>query len=207
MDVIALVMAGGRGTRMGSLEEKPLLEINGKPMIQYVLDALKEAKRVKEIIVLVSKHTPKTAKKMKKFFVRVLKTPGKDYVFDMKYAIKKLKLGKVLIISADLPLIRGEIIDKIIEHYERCGKPALMVAVPVEIRKRLGLEINDNYVFKKNGKWLVPAGINMIDGRQIDKGELDEEILIMSDERVAVNINTPNDLKALIQLLTIPKKY
>jgi len=42
-----------------------------------------------------------------------LKTPGKDYVFDTQYAIKKLKLNTVLTISADLPLVTSEVIEKV----------------------------------------------------------------------------------------------
>jgi adenosylcobinamide-phosphate guanylyltransferase len=199
MDVTALVMAGGRGSRMKLQEEKPLLEVEGKPMIQYVLDALKRARKVKEIVVLVSKYTPKTAQEMKRLSIKVLETPGKDYVYDMKYAIKKLKLQKVLIISADLPLVTNEIIDEAVEYYERCGKPALSVAVPVEIQERLGLEVN--YVFEREGKRLVPAGINLVDGRRIDEAELDEEILIMTNEKVAINVNTYKDLNTVKQLL------
>jgi len=35
----ALVMAGGKGARLGK-DEKPLTNLCGKPLIQYVLEAL-----------------------------------------------------------------------------------------------------------------------------------------------------------------------
>jgi adenosylcobinamide-phosphate guanylyltransferase len=37
--VTALVMAGGKGTRMKLAEEKPLINVCGKPVIEYVLTA------------------------------------------------------------------------------------------------------------------------------------------------------------------------
>jgi len=58
MGVTALVMAGGRGTRMGT-EEKSLLKVGGKPMVEYVLNALKGAKKVEEIIVETVEGTTK----------------------------------------------------------------------------------------------------------------------------------------------------
>jgi len=193
MGVTALVMAGGKGTRMNTREEKPLLKVGGKPMIEHVLNALKGAKKVEEIIMAVSKRTPKTATMAKKLSVKVLKTPGKEFVSDVQYAIKKLKLDTVLTISADLPLITSEFIDDVIEYYEHCGKPALTVAVPTETRERLGL--NADYGFEVKGKSVVPAGINVIDGKRTDEKQLEEEILVIDDEKVAVNVNTPEDLK------------
>ena len=193
MDVTALVMAGGKGTRMELREEKPMVKVGGKPMIQHVIDALKRAGKVDEIVVAVSKHTPITAEAVERFSVKVLETPGEDYVSDMQYAVKKLKLNTVLTISADLPLVTDEIIDEAIECYERCGKPALAVTVPAETREKLGLELN--YVLQGAGRRLVPAGINMIDGRLIDEAELDEEVLIIDREEVAMNVNTSKDLE------------
>jgi len=193
MGVTALVMAGGKGMRMKSEKEKPLLKVGGKPMIEHVLDALRGAKKVEETIVAVSEHTPKTAKFARKRSLKVLQTPGKGFCLDAGYAIKKLKLGTVLTICADLPLITSEFVDKVIAHYEQCNKPALAVMVPLEIYNELGL--STDYVFKIEGKNLVPAGVNVIDGKRIEKNELEEEILFVDDERVAVNINTLEDLR------------
>lgn len=193
MGVVALVMAGGRGTRMKLRGEKPLLEVGGKPLIEHVLNALKNASMVDKIVVVVSRHTPKTARTIKGFSVKVLETPGKDYVSDTRCAIKNLKLDTVLTISADLPLIKSEVIDEVIAFYELRGKPALTVAVPLETCEKLGLEVD--HIFEVNSRRLVPAGINVIDGRQVNEKELKEEILVVDREEVAVNVNTPKNLK------------
>jgi len=193
MGVTALVIAGGKGTRMKLKEEKPLLKVGGKSMIERILIASKNAKRIDEVVVAVSKHTPKTARILKTCAVKVLETPGKDYISDTRYAVKKLGLSTVVTISADLPLVTSEVIDEAIERYERCGKPALAVMIPAETRERFGLELN--YLFGKNGKRLVPAGINVIDGRRIDEAELEEETFVVDREEIAVNVNTPMDLK------------
>ena len=193
MGVTALVMAGGKGTRMALSEEKPLLKIGGKTVIEHVLAALKNAEKVESIVVAVSDYTPKTARLMAKFQVKVIKTPGKEYVSDMGYAVKRLKLHAVLAIAADLPLITGEVVDDIAERYEQCGKPALTVVVPVETKEKLGL--GGEYAFEVENKLVVPAGINVIDGRRIDEEKLDEEICVVDRKEVAVNINTIQELR------------
>jgi GTP:adenosylcobinamide-phosphate guanylyltransferase len=42
---------------------------------------------------------------------------------------------------------------------------------------------------------LVPAGINIIDGRRIDEEKLDQEVCLLDRKEVAVNINTLEELK------------
>jgi adenosylcobinamide-phosphate guanylyltransferase len=203
MGVTALVMAGGKGSRMALSEEKPLLQVGGKPVIEHVLAALKNAKKVDSIAVAVSDYTPKTAKLMLEFQVSVIRTPGKEYVSDMGYAVRALKLHTVLAIGADFPLITAEVIDDIVEYYERCGKPALSVAVSMVTKAKLGL--GGKYGFELNGKRVVPSGINVIDGRRIDEEELDEEIYVSDRKEVAVNINTVQELRIAEELFS--KRY
>jgi adenosylcobinamide-phosphate guanylyltransferase len=193
MAVTALVMAGGKGARMTLPEEKPLLKVGGKPVIEYVLAALKNATKVDGIVVAVSDYTPKTAKHVAKFPVKVVQTLGQGYVSDMGCAVKTLKLHAVLAIAADLPLITGEIIDHIVKRYERCGKPALTIAVPMAAKAKLGL--GGEYAFKFDGKLVVPAGINVIDGSKISEEELEQEVCVMDNLEVAVNINTVQELQ------------
>jgi adenosylcobinamide-phosphate guanylyltransferase len=193
MGVTAVVMAGGKNRRMGLSGEKPLLMIGGKPAIAHVIESLQAAKKIDSIVVAVTDYAPKTADFLSKFPVKVVKTPGKEYIFDMQYVVKKLRLEKVLTIAADLPLITSEIIDGIVEVYEQCGKPALAVVVPIETKTKLGM--SEEYAFAVNDKLVVPTGINMIDGGRIDDEELEQEIYVCHREEVAVNVNTIDELK------------
>jgi adenosylcobinamide-phosphate guanylyltransferase len=130
---------------------------------------------------------------MAKFPVKVVKTPGKEYVSDMGYAVRALELQTVLAVAGDLPLITGGAIDDIVKRYEQCGKPALTVVVPMAVKAKLGL--SGEYAFEFDGRLVVPAGINVIDGRRISEEELDQEIFVVDKVEVAVNINTVQELK------------
>ncbi len=198
--VVALVMAGGKGTRMKIIEEKPLIKVCGKPVIEYVLAALKSAKKIDRIIVATTSYTPKTTALMKQLGVQVIETPGKDYVSDMGYVVSTLKLGVFLAIAADLPLVKSEMIDAVVERYERCGKPALTVAVPLETKAKLGMSIE--YSFKEAGQDMVPVGINVIDGSKRYGDEwLDQDIYLLNHQELAVNINTVSELQLAEHLL------
>jgi adenosylcobinamide-phosphate guanylyltransferase len=192
MTTTALVMAGGKGTRLTLKEEKPLLQVGGKPVIVRVLEALRNAKKIDSVVVAVTDFTPRTAAFVASLGVEVIVTPGKEYVWDMDFAVKMLGLETVLAVGADLPLLTGEIVDDILAHYAVCGKPALAVAVPLEMRQKLDLGVG--YAFDCQGKRVVYAGINVLDGSKIDDAELEQEVYVLDKVEVAVNINTVDEL-------------
>ncbi len=199
--ITALVMAGGKGTRMKIKEEKPLVQVCGKPVIKFVLEALKESKKIDRIIVATTISTPNTAILMSQYGVEVIETPGKDYVSDMGWVVQKLKLGVFLAIAADLPLVKAETIDSIVERYERCGKPALTVAVPLQTKVKLGMCIE--YSFEEKGQIVVPVGINVIDGSKRYGDEwLDQDIYLVNYQELAININTVKELKLAEKILS-----
>jgi adenosylcobinamide-phosphate guanylyltransferase len=204
MGVTALVMAGGKGTRMKLAMEKPLVEVGGKPVVERVLSALKGAKKIDRIIVATSPTTPKTTELMKQLGFETIETPGKDYVSDMGYTVQTLKMGVFLAVAADLPLIKSEVIDATVTRYEQSGKPALTVAVPLAVKERLGMCID--YSFKEGKQDLVPVGINVIDGSKRYGDEwLDQEIFVLDNEQLAVNINTVSELNLAEELLNRQK--
>lgn len=195
-------MAGGRGLRLSSGVEKPLIEVCGKPMIGYVIDALRGASKINRIIVAVSKYTPKTAEFAEKMGLEVLWTPAKGFCLDLRYAVEELKLGVTLVISADLPLITSSFIDDIVTYYEeKCRKPALTVMAPLEIYKKIGLSAD--FVTDINGRKLVPIGVNIVNGEKLREAEgyLEEEILVIAEERAIVNVNTPEDARIADSIL------
>ena len=198
MSVTALVMAGGKATRMASELEKPLAEVGGKPMLMLVVEALRKSKDIDRIIVAVSPYTPKTALAAGGIGVEVMETRGLGYEEDMKFVIKQRKLRDVMVISADLPLLTPVLVDRAIESYKKAMKPALTVMAPAEIVEKQGAK--PSFVFQVGGKRMVPIGINLIDGTRIDEPELEETILIAEPDDSILNVNTIEELKVAREL-------
>ncbi|MDZ5254919.1 2-C-methyl-D-erythritol 4-phosphate cytidylyltransferase [Clostridium sp. LIBA-8841] len=53
--VVSIVLAGGKGKRMGADVSKQFIEINGKPIIYYTLKAFEECTEIDEIILVLPK--------------------------------------------------------------------------------------------------------------------------------------------------------
>lgn len=189
-------MAGGMGKRLGKAE-KPLTDLAGKPMIEYVLSALSGSKSIQRIFVATSPKVPGTTRWLcdpinKRNGIRIIPTPGEGFVKDMALAVEEAGIyGPVLIIMADLPLVTSELIDRIIERYQDAGTPALSVYMKLEVCTRLGLR--PDTVFHRDGDFIVPCGINILDAGRI-REEQEDNILILDEEELALNVNTKEDL-------------
>ncbi|MDW5551996.1 MULTISPECIES: NTP transferase domain-containing protein [Methanosarcina] len=197
----AIVMAGGFGQRLG-MGEKPCVELLGKPLIAYVIDTLRASENIDRVFVAISPVTPRTEIMIQERYkgeVRVIRTFGGNYVGDMIHAVETAEtVGPVMIIMSDLPLINPEIIDLVIKKYKEEGKPALSVYVPINVCKGAG--IRPDTVFNKDGKLIVPVGINILDSSQIRK-EQEDFNLILDNPKLAINVNTVQDLQHCKDLL------
>jgi adenosylcobinamide-phosphate guanylyltransferase len=197
----AIIMAGGLGSRLG-MGEKPCVTLLNKPLITYVVDALNEASGIENVYVAVSPATPLTQSFLEKKYngeVRTIMTGGGNYVGDMIYAVKEAAINApVLIIMADLPLLKGRHIEYVIEEYKKCGKPAMSVFSPLSVCK--GLSVRPDTVFNWAGELIVPSGVNIIDGSNIEQ-EQEYESLVSQETAFALNINRAEDLQRCKQII------
>lgn len=53
--VVSVILAGGKGKRMGAEVSKQFIEVNGKPIIYYTLKAFEECTGIDEIILVLPK--------------------------------------------------------------------------------------------------------------------------------------------------------
>lgn len=198
--MLAIIMAGGMGRRMLSNEEKPMLLVKGKPMISYVLNALKISKCFDKIIAVVSNNTPQTAQFLAGEGVEVANSSGNDYVQDLNYVLELIRPNKAFIISADIPLIDSNTIKKIVNNFSNCRKPCMTVMVSMALLD--DLKVSTDYCIEHNGRIICNTGISIIDSSQIHGySNIEEEYLIMDKVQVALNVNTKQELQIAEKLL------
>jgi adenosylcobinamide-phosphate guanylyltransferase len=185
----ALIMAGGDGSRLAR-GEKPLILVCGSPMISYIAAAFRSAGC--EPVVAVSQKTPMTANWCRAHDVAVIQTGGNGFVQDMVSAVHTLEEDTPLIISvSDIPCITPPIITTILRSYRDCGKDALSTWVPAHRIKscRGGMPYHEQI----SGVDACPAGVNILRGDGID-AEQEEFTLLLDEPRLALNVNTREDL-------------
>jgi len=116
MKIAAIIQARMSSTR---LPNKVLADIEGKPMLWHIINRLKRAELVDEIIVATTtnrKDEPiiELAKETKAEWFR----GSESDVLDRYYqAAKRHKVDVIVRITADCPLVAPKVVDKIIKHF------------------------------------------------------------------------------------------
>ncbi len=192
--MICLVMAGGKGSRMYMNTEKLLLKYK-KPIIFHVLDALKNSKCFKRIIIATSHHSPKTMNMLKELDYEIIETRGTGYVEDLNQALCEIDGDVVLVTSGDLPLLDGEIIKQIISRYDRQNVWTSFV-VTKEFLDSINISAEFSIQFK--GQHCLYTGISLVNATKINSlDSIKENYEILNDKKIAFNVNTKEDYELL----------
>lgn len=119
MDVQAVILAAGKGSRMKSSIAKCIYPFYKKPMIEYIIDALNES-NVNSICVVVGYLKEEVMKTIKKdvCFVEQSNPLGTAHAL---YCAKEFynKAPVCLVLPSDIPLINNEIITNLINYHKR----------------------------------------------------------------------------------------
>lgn len=189
-----LVMAGGRGSRLGLPCEKPLTPLLGRPMVDWVLRSVFEAGFAWRVWACTSPHTPLTARHLEGLGVGLYEGVGDSYVWDMVRAIRGLRLGVTLVLPSDTPLIRPCTLRALLERYFELGAEALTLCAPLEGLEALG--VRPEYSFGLGGVQVCPVGVSVVDGSKIALGGVPvrEERFVWPFVWELLNVNGPREL-------------
>ncbi|BBI36064.1 2-C-methyl-D-erythritol 4-phosphate cytidylyltransferase [Cohnella abietis] len=134
MDWGAVVVAAGRGTRMGAADNKPYLELAGRTVLAHTLEAFEQCSAVTSIILVVSSGEQQKAGeiiRLEGFRKISLIIPGGAERQDSVYAgLAALHTEGVLVHDAARPLVTAKQITACCKAAEEHGASAL--AVPVK---------------------------------------------------------------------------
>jgi len=184
----ALVMCGGKGTRLESAHEKPLHPIAGTPMVDRVLSGL-AASRLETIYAAVSPNAPETRVHLEETDgVTTVETAGEGYVADLMNLLERPALSPPLLtVAADLPLLEDPVIDRVLAAHGD-SDASRTVCVPVELKRRLGVSIDTRL---ESADHLAPTGVNVV-GTASDSTSM---IDVHYDARLAMNVNRLEDAR------------
>ncbi len=186
-------MAGGKGSRMKTQEEKLLLK-HVHPTILHVINALQTTKHFSKIITATSPNSPKTKELLEKNGIEIFDTPGKGYVEDLNLILRSID-DDVFVVPGDLPLLDDEIIKKIVNLYNS-DKIWTSYLVTKDFLKSIGLTSDLSVRFEN--KECSFTGISLVNAKGINNLDLVEEnYCILDDKRIGMNLNTYEDYRLL----------
>lgn len=153
IDVV--VLAGGYGLRMGKTYSdvpKPLLEINGRPMLEYVLKVLRSSRMINRIVVISAEPLSENLKKM----VDITGAPGLEIDSSIAEALKLIgDVPAVLLVSADIPLLTREGLEDFLNRCYRYNPDLAMPAVSKELSELKFPGAKRHYAMTKDGTFTL----------------------------------------------------
>lgn len=108
-DITAVILAGGRGSRVGG-RDKGLIPLNGKPLIQYVVDMLQP--QAHDLLITINRHSEE--------YARLGHATIKDELSDfqgplagLQQALQAAKTSWVVTAPCDTPFIPTDLVTRL----------------------------------------------------------------------------------------------
>ncbi|MDD6133353.1 MAG: bifunctional UDP-N-acetylglucosamine diphosphorylase/glucosamine-1-phosphate N-acetyltransferase GlmU [Selenomonadaceae bacterium] len=130
-DLVTVILAAGKGTRMKSKLPKVLHKAAGKSMVQHVIDAAKAAGAKRNIVVtgfggdMVREAIGDQAE-----FAQQKEQLGTGHAVMQTADLLKDETGTVMVLCGDTPLLTGDLLKKLFDsHVEAKAKATVLTAI------------------------------------------------------------------------------
>jgi UDP-N-acetylglucosamine diphosphorylase/glucosamine-1-phosphate N-acetyltransferase len=184
-----VIMAAGKGKRMKNPEKsKVMYELDGKPMIEYVVELAQMIQSEKIIAIVGHQKQAVIDFLTQKFKSDKIKFAHQDEQLGTGHALMQTKEelgnfdGDVLILSGDVPLLSFETVDRFLEFHTAGGFSASLVSAYFDNPSGYGRIIRDdkgNFIDIKEDKDSteeqkkikeINSGIYLVDNRKLFEG-------------------------------------
>jgi bifunctional UDP-N-acetylglucosamine pyrophosphorylase/glucosamine-1-phosphate N-acetyltransferase len=147
----AVILAAGKGTRMKSDLPKVVHMVNGKPMVEYAIEAAKSAGADDVCLVVGYKsEVVKASVKSEVKYATQLEQLGTGHAVKCAKDFIGVE-GEILILFGDTPLITGETLSKLVEFHRKNKNGVTVLSAKIENPTGYGRIIrNEDETFKKS---------------------------------------------------------
>jgi GTP:adenosylcobinamide-phosphate guanylyltransferase len=197
----AVVIAGEQGCKTQTEnQETAMISVLGRPLIDYVLLALRGCREVSEVMVSITGSTPLTESHVRSRGYQSINVPGSGYDADLHHVLSMISTPYVLTVAANLPLLRSESIDDVISAFYHSKKSSLVVGVPIDEIQEVIIE--PAMIKDMNGVKAMPCGVSVMDrNHRLNSSYMDASYLVTDLEDFAIEVNGIGQVKQAEQVL------
>ncbi|MFO7245665.1 MAG: bifunctional UDP-N-acetylglucosamine diphosphorylase/glucosamine-1-phosphate N-acetyltransferase GlmU [Thermaerobacter sp.] len=143
MRTVAVILAAGQGTRMRSDLPKVLHPLAGRPMVRYVLEAVRGA-GVDRVVAVVGHQADRVAQALGDDARCVVQEPqlGTGHAVQCAEA-EAAGFDRVLVVPGDTPLLTAGTLASLLERHARSGAAAVLLTAVVDDPTGYGRVIRD----------------------------------------------------------------
>ncbi|MGP1366741.1 MAG: bifunctional UDP-N-acetylglucosamine diphosphorylase/glucosamine-1-phosphate N-acetyltransferase GlmU [Schwartzia sp. (in: firmicutes)] len=127
-DLVTVILAAGKGTRMKSVLPKVLHQVGGKPMVQHVLDAARVAGARRNIVVVgFGAEFVRSALRGDAEIVVQEEQLGTGHAVRMAEPLLSDERGTVMVLCGDTPLLTGALLTRLYQAHQETGAKATVL--------------------------------------------------------------------------------
>jgi 2-C-methyl-D-erythritol 4-phosphate cytidylyltransferase len=214
--VSAIVLAGGRGKRMGSVQSKQYIDLNGKPILYYTLKQFIKNEFINKIILVIPKDENDYCKRevLEKYNIQVdrIVFGGNERQESVYNALSELdETDIVLIHDGARPFVSQKVINDGIKYANiyKAAAPGVMPKDTIKIKNEDNFSINTldrnktvaiqtpqafdfNLIYECHKK-IKESGISVTDDTMVVEF-FGNKVYIYDGEYTNIKITTPEDL-------------
>jgi bifunctional UDP-N-acetylglucosamine pyrophosphorylase / glucosamine-1-phosphate N-acetyltransferase len=145
MNLAAIIMAAGMGTRMQSQLPKVLHPLLDKPLLSYVVEAVQALRPVQTVVVVGHQAEQITTQFETQSLSFAIQAPqlGTGHAVQQAHSLLKAELDLILVVPADLPLLTAPTFQKLVEACGSGDTPLVMLTVESENPRGFGRIVRD----------------------------------------------------------------
>lgn len=142
-EIKAVILAAGKGTRMESDKPKVVHTIEDKPMVEYVIEAVRQA-GIEEICLIVGYQAEKVKEAVTSKVTYALQEEQLGTGHAVKCAADFLgDSGQVIVLCGDTPLITGKTIKEAVDYHQQSKNQMTVISAIVDDPTGYGRIIRD----------------------------------------------------------------
>ena len=191
--VVALILAAGSSTRMGS-KNKLLANVIGKPMITHVVDAIRQS-MVNSVVAVTGYERDKIENVLSQHKISFVhnKNFNAGLSESLKVGLKEIPddVDGVLICLGDMPLLTSTIIDNLIKSFDPIEGRS--ICVPINGRKRGNPVLWDKSYLAEMTEIVGDVGAKKL----LEKYSDHVFEVSFEEDNVLIDVDTPDLLKSL----------
>ena len=145
-DLYTIILAAGKGTRMKSNLPKVLHKINNKELVKYVIEQAQGVDSKEICLVVGYKHelVREAIGDSDVVYVEQKEQLGTGHAVIQAESVLKNKVGNVLILCGDVPLLKVKTLQKLKENHDTSGAVATILTANFENPFGYGRVIKDS---------------------------------------------------------------
>ncbi len=118
-----VILAAGKGTRIGGSVPKVLVMLKNKPLILYLLEEIEKINQLAKPVIVVGHKFQEVRDVLGESYLYAIQQEQLGTADAVKAALPKVKAENILVLYGDMPFLKASSLKKLMQLHHKNGAP------------------------------------------------------------------------------------